>query len=71
MHNLISHSILYPFPYAAIESDNHKIEPTSCIEQSRGFLRSDDLYSRQTVPGAIPDLRPSLQTDQRTSLITG
>ena len=44
---------------------------TSLVEQTRGYLRSDDLYSRQNVPGAIPDLRPSLQSDQRTSLITG
>ena len=57
--------------YAAFRSDYHKINLKSVIEQNRGYLRSDDLYSRQNVPGAIPDLRPSLQTDQRTSLITG
>ena len=41
------------------------------LGQSRGYLRSADLYSRQNVPGAIPDLRPSLDTNQPTSLITG
>ena len=41
------------------------------LGESRGYLRSDHIYSRQNVPGAIPDLRPSLDTDRRTTLITG
>ena len=41
------------------------------VAPERCHLIDSDIYSRQKVPGAIPDLRPSLNTAQPTSLITG
>ena len=55
---------------AASKTDLQQLTMVS-LGQSRGYLRSVDIYSRQNVPGAIPDLRPSLDTNQPTSLITG
>ena len=71
MNNFITISLFSNISHnAASETDLEQV-PLEPLGQDCYRIRSVDIYSRQNVPGAIPDLRPSLNTDQRTSLITG